>query len=171
MGLFSTLGKSLAKIVIDSASGIQYANKEEINSKAEDFVLHYQHLLNKTYDIDDKLEIVMVFALTSIAVSKSDGNFSNSEVQELLDLIEGSVEGEISREEALELIKDLNKMPITFEVLTRGAMEIQNQYGDLAIETLRKFIEYMIYSDGEVHPKELEFLKNWTNAINIQMKY
>jgi len=41
----------------------------------------------------------------------------------------------------------------------------------LGIVALRKFIEFMIYSDGEVHPKELEFLNNWNTTLDIKSKY
>ena len=171
MGLFSTLGESLVKLAVDSASGIEYVNKEEINSKANDFLLHYKYLLNKANNANEKMEIVVTFVITAIGVSKADGDFSDTEVIELIHLMEGSLEGEISREEALETIQNLSTVPLDIETLGRTAIKIADKYGELSLETLRKFIEYMIYADGEVHPKELEFLNNWDSTIRIQKRY
>jgi len=171
MGLFSTLGASLIKVAVDSASGIEYVSKEEINSKVQDFSLHYKHLLNKATNFKDKMEIVVIFAMTAIAVSKSDGSFSDSEITELISLMDLSTGGLLPKDDALEIIRDLNAQPVSIEDLASQAIKLSSKYGEIAIVALRKFIEFMIYSDGEVHPKELEFLNNWNTTLDIKSKY
>ena len=171
MGLFSSIGKSLLGLALDSTSGVRYVNNSEINSKIDEFVLRYKLLLKKAYNIDDKRKITMGFVTAAISVAKADGNFSNDEVLELLDFIEGSFGHELSREEALEFIQEINEAQLELEDVCRLSIELSRRYGESTIDTLRSFIEFIIYIDGKVHPKELEFLNNWNKTIEIMKSY
>jgi len=164
MGLFS----SLTKILIDSASGIKYVDNKNIENKAEEFILKYRYLLQKTYVHQEKVELVTAFIITAIATAKSDGTFSKTEVSELIDFIIASLDEDIiSRDEALDLIKEFIDIPIDMTSLANIAVNLAKRYGNSVIDTLRSFIIFIIYSDGEIHPKELEFLDKWNKTVQI----
>jgi len=168
MSLFLSLGKSLAKFAMDSASGIQYTNDKEIEDKGDDFLLHYQILLMKESNSDDRLDMVMGIATTGIFAAKADGKFSTNEGMEIMDFIEVSLSNEdITREEIYDIVLDISNSPIQMVHLGQIALKLQNRYGNLAIDVLRRFIEVVIYGDGEVHPKELAFLNEWEKTVEL----
>jgi len=70
-----------------------------------------------------------------------------------------------SREELLKVVLAISDSPIRMIDLGTIAVNLSHKHQVSSINVLRSFIEYIIYSDGEVHPKELEFLKNWDKTI------
>ena len=164
MGLFS----SLAKIVVDSASGVLYVDNKEIEKKMEEFVLHYTYLLEKSYNYDSRMEVVMAVITTGVFAAKADGKFLKKEGLELVDLMVASLnEEDISREEAYEIVMTISEAPIDMEHLGLIGIKLKRKYGDGAIEMLKSIIELIIYIDGEIHSKEKEFLTDWENTIRI----
>ncbi len=165
MGLFS----SLVQVVADSAQGIRYVGEEK-DEKLEDFSLHYRQLLKKIDDVDHAIAIIELFVRTAIGAAKSDGVFSKIEAAEITSFIEGSFGGELSSQECFELLKDINREQMDLVTLCEASIGASNRYGSIVIETLRAFLECIIYSDGQVHPKEVDFLNRWEKTISVLQK-
>ena len=166
MGLFSSLKKTL--------EGIEGVTEEEKEQKAYIFLLHFRELMKKvrSYDADEVMELVTAIVITGVFAAKSDGNFSKSEAMELFDFMDSSMDSdEISREEILEIILIMSEAPMKMKDLGTLAINLSRKYGQSSIDALRSFIEYIIYSDGEVHPQELRFLDDWDTTIKIMSSH
>ena len=168
MGLFS----ALIKIVSDTTLGIKYIGNDEKEEKAHAFLLSFKRYMDNILYIsgDDKIKIVTAIITTGISAANADGKFTKSEGLELLNFMDTILNDEyevISREEILELILTINDTPLDMEDLGNLAINLSHEYQTSPINLLRSFMEYIIYSDFEVQPKELEFLKNWDKTIEL----
>ena len=170
MGLFTSLKKIALTTAHEMLQDIEYVNKNHINSKLDTFLLEYSNLMKQAYNKDDKMKIISALVFIGVITAKSDGDFSKEEILELADFFQASTDNEISGDEALEMIQVFYDAPVNMEELAQMAINLSRIYGSSAINTLRSFIEYIIYSDGKVHEKELNFLRNWEHAVEIKQR-
>ena len=170
MGLFTSLGKFALGTAKEMLQDIEYVNANSINSKLDIFLLEYRNLMQQAYNEEDRMKIGSALIFTGVIAAKSDGDFSKNEILELVDFLQVITNDEISRDEALEMIQVFYDTPIDMENLAQMAINLSRAYGLGAISTLRTFIEYIIYSDGKVYEKELNFINNWEYAVKIKQR-